>query len=375
MRAVDPDKVETPIGYVDLQRVRSNAKKIASYCKEHGLNWRPHIKTHKSREIARLQIDAGATGITVATLREAEVMSTVTEDLLLAYPPVGDLKLKRLIQLPHELDLKVALDSAQVLKPLAAACASAERQVGILIERDVGLGRVGVQRVEEVIQLADLAQELDGVDFRGIMFYPGQIRMAEVDQDAHVREVAALVEEMTVALAKAGFVPDIVSGGSTPTLWRSHNYSGITEIRSGSSVFFDLEALRVGVASHDDLAYTVLATVVSTAVHGGAVVDAGSKALSKEVRSAEGDYGVLFDRAEVTVKTLNEEHGVLDLSRTDWEPRIGDQVRIVPNHVCVSVNLQDSLLAQDGDTHVMLNLEAKGRSLWADESLRSAHQN
>ena len=268
MRAVDPTAVETPIGYVDLQRVRSNAKKIASYSEEHGLNWRPHIKTHKSREIARLQIDAGATGITVATLREAEVMSTVTEDLLLAYPPVGAPKLQRLTQLPRELDLKVALDSAQVLEPLAAAAASADRQVGILIERDVGLGRVGVQSVEEVVQLAELAQDLDGVDFRGLMFYPGQIRMAEVEQDTHVREVAALVEEMTMALDAVGLVPEIISGGSTPTLWRSHNYGGINEIRSGSSIFFDLEALRVGVASHDDLAYTVLTTVVSTAVQG-----------------------------------------------------------------------------------------------------------
>ena len=204
MSVVDPAAVETPIGCVDLQRVRSNAQKIASYAEEHGLKWRPHIKTHKSREIARLQIDAGATGITVATLREAEVMSTVTQDLLLAYPPVGAPKLQRLTQLPRELDLKVALDSAQVLEPLAAAAASADRQVGILIERDVGLGRVGVQSVEEVVQLAELSQELDGVDFRGLMFYPGQIRMAEVEQDAHVREVAALVEEMNVALDDVG---------------------------------------------------------------------------------------------------------------------------------------------------------------------------
>ena len=373
MRAVDPTAVEPPIGYVDLQRVRSNAKKIASYSEEHGLKWRPHIKTHKSRELARLQIDAGATGITVATLREAEVMSTVTQDLLLAYPPVGAPKLQRLTQLPRELDLKVALDSAQVLEPLAAAAASADRQVGILIERDVGLGRVGVQSVEEVVQLAELSQELDGVDFRGLMFYPGQIRMAEVEQDVHVREVAALVEEMTMALDAVGLVPEIISGGSTPTLWRSHNYGGINEIRSGSSIFFDLEALRVGVASHEDLAYTVLTTVVSTAVQGSAVVDAGSKALSKEVRSVEGDFGVLFDRPEITVKALNEEHGVLDLSRTDWEPTIGDQVRIIPNHVCVSVNLQDSLLAQDGNAHVMLNLEAKGRSLWDEKSLLNTH--
>ena len=116
--------VETPIGYVDLQRVRSNATRVASYAKAHGLRWRPHIKTHKCREIARLQLDAGALGITVATLREAEVMSTLTDDLLLAYPPVGDSKLERLTQLPRELDLKVALDSMQVLERLAAAAAA-----------------------------------------------------------------------------------------------------------------------------------------------------------------------------------------------------------------------------------------------------------
>jgi D-serine deaminase-like pyridoxal phosphate-dependent protein len=364
LREVDPAVVETPIGYVDLQRVRSNATRVASYAKAHGLRWRPHIKTHKCREIARLQLDAGAIGITVATLREAEVMSTLTDDLLLAYPPVGDSKLERLTQLPRELDLKVALDSMQVLERLAAAAAAADRQVGVLIERDVGLERVGVQSVEEVLDLAELAQDLDGVDFCGLLFYPGQIRMAELEQDAHVRKVAALVEEMIIKLNAAGLPPEIVSGGSTPTLWQSHKFGGITEIRSGSCIFFDQEALRVGVASHNDVAYTVLATVVSTAVHGSAVVDSGSKALAKEERSANGDFGVLFDRPEVTVAALNEEHGVLDLSRTDWKPQIGEQVRIIPNHVCVSVNLQDSLLARDGDAHVMLNLEARGRGPW-----------
>ena len=364
MKVVDPATVETPIGYVDLQRTRLNAKKIASYAEAHGLKWRPHVKTHKCRQIAKIQLDAGATGITVATLREAEVMSTVTQDLVLAYPPVGSSKMERLTQLPRELDLKVALDSAEVLQQLAVAATSAERQVGILIERDVGLGRVGVQSVEEVLQLATLAQNLEGVNFRGILFYPGQIRMVELEQETQVREVASLVEEMTMALDLAGLSPEIVSGGSTPTLWRSHNYGGITEIRSGSSIFYDLEALRIGVASHEDLAYTVLTTVVSTAVKGRAVVDAGSKALSKEGRSADGDFGVLFDRPEVTVTALNEELGVLDLSRTDWNPRVGEKVQVVPNHVCVSVNLQDALLAKDDDVHLILNLEARGRGYW-----------
>ncbi|HSM59537.1 MAG TPA: hypothetical protein VK849_02015, partial [Longimicrobiales bacterium] len=153
------------------------------------------------------------------------------------------------------------------------------------------------------------------------------------------------------------------SGGSTPTLWRSHEIAGLTEIRSGSCIFFDREGLAVGVAGIDDLAYTVLATVVSTSVPGRAVVDAGSKALSKEGRGGEG-FGVLLDRPEVWVVGLSEEHGVLDVSGSDWRPVVGERVRIVPNHVCVSVNLQDALLARDGDRHALLALEGRGRGPW-----------
>ena len=166
------------------------------------------------------------------------------------------------------------------------------------------------------------------------------------------------------ALGAADLVPEIVSGGSTPTLRRSHEIGGVTEIRSGSCIYNDREGLDVGTASNEDLAYTVLATVVSTAVAGHAVVDAGSKALAKEARGGDGGYGILLDRPEVQVTGLSEEHGVLDLSATDWKPRIGDRVRIVPNHVCVSVNLQDQLLAWDGQDHSLLTLEGRGRGPW-----------
>ncbi len=170
--------------------------------------------------------------------------------------------------------------------------------------------------------------------------------------------------EMLERLSAEGLRAEIVSGGSTPTLWRSHQMSGLTEIRSGSCIFFDREGLDVGVASADDLAYTVLATVVSTAVPGCAVVDAGSKALAKESRGGGGGFGVLLDRPEVTVDGLSEEHGVLDISGSDWIPTIGERVRIVPNHVCVSVNLQDHLLAKEGDRYRLLELQGKGRGAW-----------
>lgn len=364
MTPVDPAVVETPIGYVDLRCVRANARRVARYAAEHGLAWRPHIKTHKSREVAGIQLEAGARGLTVATLREAEVMSEVTHDLLLAYPPVGQAKLDRLVRLPEGLDLKVSLDSADVLVPLARAATTAGRPVGILVEQDVGLGRVGLSWTPEVVRLAESVAGLEGVDFRGIMFYPGHIRMSEAAQTDPLSEVSARVRATLAGIEEAGLACEIVSGGSTPTLWRSHEFSGLTEIRSGSCIYNDREGLDIGVASRDDLAYTVLATVVSTAVEGRAVVDAGSKAISKEGRGGEGGFGVLLDRPDVTVASLSEEHGVLDISGSSWRPEIGERVRIVPNHVCVSVNLQDQLLARDGDEHRFLQLEGRGRGPW-----------
>jgi D-serine deaminase-like pyridoxal phosphate-dependent protein len=359
----NPQEVETPVGYLDLDRVRANAGRVAEYAREHGLRWRPHIKTHKSTVVARIQLDAGARGLTVATPREAEVMATVTSDLLLAYPPVGRSKLDRLAALDPEVELKVALDSSVVLEGLARAGRAAGRTFGVLVEADVGLGRVGVQSPDAVVDLAKQAAGEEGVEFRGVLFYPGHIRVEEARQAEPIADVATRLSRVLRALEAVGLPADIVSGGSTPTLWSSHHMAGITEIRSGSCIFFDREALELGVARREDLAYTVLATVVSTAVPGRAVVDAGSKALAKEGRGGDG-FGFLLDHPDVSVAGLSEEHGVLDLSHTEWRPAIGERVRIVPNHVCVSVNLQDALLAREGDGHRILPLEGRGRGRW-----------
>ncbi|HSW29648.1 MAG TPA: alanine racemase [Longimicrobiales bacterium] len=362
-RAVDLDDIETPIGYVDLERVRANARRMAGYTAEHGLGWRPHIKTHKSTAIARIQLEAGARGLSVATLREAEVMATLTDDLLLAYPPVGKAKLDRLVGLPAHVDIKVALDALPVLTALSERAVAAGMTVGVLVELDMGLGRVGVQSPEAAVALAREAQRLPGVAYRGVLFYPGHIRTPPPEQAPAMGILAERLARVLDALGAAGLPPGIVSGGSTPTLSNSHLVPGLTEVRPGSGIFFDKEALEIGVAGLDDMAYTVLATVVSTSVPGRAVVDAGSKSLTKEARGAA-NFGFLLDHPEVTLAGLSEEHGVLDVSRSSWVPAVGDRVRIVPNHVCVSVNLQDALLARDGDRHTLLALEARGRTPW-----------
>ena len=353
---------ETPVGVIDVPRVRANARRAASYCREHGIAWRPHVKTHKCLEVARIQLEEGAAGLTVATPREAEVMSTVCDDLVLAYPPLGRSKVGRLVRLAEHVRLGVGLDSAEALRPLAAAAADQGRTIEILVELDAGLGRVGVAEPSDALALAELVRDLPGVAFRGLMFYPGHLRVSAEALEAGLGELNGRITDFLDAFERGGIPVGVVSGGSTPTLWESHRIEGLTEVRPGTCIYNDRDIVSLGACGVDDLAYSVLATVVSTVVSGQAVVDAGSKALAKEhIRSDGTGFGCLLDRPEVAVKALSEEHGVLDLTGVDWRPAVGDRVRIVPNHVCVSVNLQDHVVAVDADGARRWPLDARGR--------------
>ncbi len=334
--------------------MRANIGRAASYCAEHGLNWRPHAKTHKTPELAREQVDAGAVGVSVATPGEAVVMAGVVDDLLLAYPPLGEAKLRRLMGLPDHVRLTVGLDSVDALRPLASAARAAGRSVGVLIELDLGMRRVGVQTPDEAVRLARDAVDLAGVEYHGVMFYPGHIRGHADEQGPAIASLSDQLADFREALAAAGHAPQVVSGGSTPTFWRSHEIEGLTEVRPGTNIFNDRTTALVGACDWSECAYSILSTVVSTSVPGQAVIDAGSKALAKEELRAEGGgFGALLDRPEILVKSVSEEHGVLDLTSTEWRPTVGEQVRVVPNHVCVSVNLNDRLMGVEGDRVVV----------------------
>lgn len=358
--AASLDEIETPASLVDVDLVRANLLRAAEYTRAHGLAWRPHVKTHKIPELAAEQLRAGAVGLTVATPREAEVMAAVADDILLAYPPLGTSKLARLMALPERVRLTVGLDSAEAAEALAAAARGAGRTVGVLVEIDAGMGRVGVQAPDDAVALARLAGEA-GLEYRGVMFYPGHVRGPVDGQGPALRAISDRLAVFLEALDRAGLPAGTVSGGSTPTFWRSHEIAGLTEVRPGTSIFNDRTTAMVGACAWDECAYSVLATVVSTAVPGQAVIDAGSKALAKEELRAEGGgYGALLDRPDVVVKAVSEEHGLLDLSGTDWRPRVGDRVRVVPNHVCVSVNLSERLWGVRGDA-VVGSWEVAGR--------------
>lgn len=358
------DTLETPAAVVDLDRMAANLDRMADYARAHGLALRPHIKTHKTPELAAEQLRRGAVGVTVATPREAEVMAAVADDILVAYPPVGRQRLERLLALPERVRLTVALDSAEALAALDLAAHDAGREVGVLVELDLGMRRCGVPTPEAAVALARAAAESRAVAYRGVMFYPGHIREPVDEQGSALQRLNADLARFLDALVAAGLAPSVVSGGSTPAAFASHTIDGLTEIRPGTYIFNDRTTALVGACAWDDCAYTILATVVSTAVPGQAVVDAGSKALAREEIRAPGasGYGALLDRPDVVVRATSEEHGILDLSHTDWRPRVGDRVRIVPNHVCVSVHLQDRLWGVRGEEVVgEWRVAARGR--------------
>jgi D-serine deaminase-like pyridoxal phosphate-dependent protein len=358
-------ELETPIPVVDLDRLARNLDRAAEYATSHGLALRPHIKTHKSPRIAREQLDRGAVGVTCATPFEAEVMSEVCDDILVAYPPVGEARAARLAALPERVKLTVALDSMRAIGELAHAAHVALRPIGVYVELDLGMHRVGTPRLDEAIELAKAVRDRPPLEFAGIAFYPGHVREQVDQQTPKLTELSAALRAALDAFEKAGVPVKAVSGGSTPTLWHTHEIPGVTEFRPGTYVYNDRTTAAIGACVWDDCALTVLATVVSTAVRGQAVIDAGTKALGREpmrgTDSADG-FGCVLGEPDVIVKSMSEEHGMLDLSRTLWRPNVGDKVRIIPNHVCIVVHLNDIIAGVRGDVvETTWPVSARGR--------------
>lgn len=349
---------------MELDRLAQNLDRMAAYAALHGLALRPHVKTHKSPRVAAEQMRLGALGLTCATPREAEVMSDVAGDVLVNYPVVGTPKLARLMSLPANVRLTVAVDSEPAIEQLAEAAREGGREVDVYVELDLGMHRVGVPNVDLAIALARQVLRHPRLRYAGITFYPGHIRQHVDEQQTHLKRLATDISAAIHMMDKAGVRPSVVSGGSTPAAWRMHEVAGVTEVRPGTYVYNDRGTAALGACAWEDCAFTVLATVVSTAVPDQAVVDAGSKALGREpMRGVEGEgFGALIDRPDVTVQRMSEEHGILDLKDTDWRPEVGEQVRIVPNHVCVVVHLNDTMYGVRGDVvEVTWPVAARGR--------------
>ena len=358
-------EIETPALVVDLDILERNLSRVASYAREHRLRLRPHTKTHKSIRLARRQLESGAGGLTVAKVSEAEVMlGAEPENVLVAYPIVGRAKLERLMAVARRTRVTVALDSMFTALELSAAARASGVQGGVLAEVDVGLGRVGVSPGEPLLELARGIRGLSNLSLEGIAFYPGHVKSWDPASQAAFAGVAELLGRILSDFRRAGIEVRTVSGGSTPTLFHSHEMPGLTEIRPGTYIFNDVNTVHSGGCAWEDCAATVLATVVSTARPGQMIVDGGSKTFSSDrlANPADATFGRLTDAPSARFHKMNEEHGFIDITQVQRQFAIGDRVRIVPNHICVAVNLHEQVYGLRGDAvEEIWKVDARGK--------------
>jgi D-serine deaminase-like pyridoxal phosphate-dependent protein len=324
---------------VDLDRAEANITKLQRYLDSHGIANRPHIKTHKLPLIAHLQMAAGATGITVQTLGEAEVMvASGLDDVLITYNLIGNEKVVRLARLARMARVRVAVDNAVALDTVAAAASRAGTEIGVLIEFESGKRRQGVLEPNEALKLAREATSAGDLRFLGLLTYPSSPAVAPWIASARERFDAA------------GIPIHVVSAGGTPGMWHAHEIPGLTEYRAGTSIYHDRKSVANGSADLDECALHVHTTVVSMPTSTRGVIDAGSKTLTSDrVPPETGDgYGLILEYPDAVITELSEEHGVVDFSACPARPDIGHRLRIVPNHVCPVSNLVDDVYVHRG---------------------------
>jgi D-serine deaminase-like pyridoxal phosphate-dependent protein len=338
---VSLDGLETPALLLDLDIMEANLAAMAARLRDRGITLRPHAKTHKSAHVARRQLDHGAAGLTVATIAEAEAFARHGfTDLFIAYPVVArGIKADRLAGLARRVKLRVGVDSVAGAQALAGALtrADAPAPAEVLIEIDSGHHRTGVPPTAAG-ELAAACRSL-GLDVAGVFTHgghsyahPGGGAEAAKDEDAALSEAAR-------QLTGAGFDVREVSAGSTPTVPFAGRH--VTEERPGTYAFYDRQQLMLGSCDAGQIAVTIAATVVSTAVSGQAVIDAGSKALASDRPGWLTGHGSVPGLGDAVVASLSENHGMVDLG--GWPaPPVGTVVTVVPNHVCTAVNLFDS---------------------------------
>jgi D-serine deaminase-like pyridoxal phosphate-dependent protein len=345
----DLDTVATPIPVVHLDLLEANLTSWADAIAAHGARLRPHAKTHKTVEVARMQLERGAAGLTVAKPSEglALLPSGVT-DVFVAYPIVGSAKIAQLLALAREVRVSSSIDDLGAATALSDAALDAGTVLEVLVDVDTGLRRTGLAP-EEAVELGVSAASLPGLRVMGVFSYAGypSTRPEAEERRAWSHQEARTSVEVADALRERGLEIDTVSVAGTPTARYAAEIAGITEVRPGIYAFGDANYSRIGAVGVEECALRILATVVSRPSAGRAVVDAGTKALAAD-EGLDSTYGYLPAHPQARLTRVWEEHGVLELSLDEGSGRaglaIGDRVEIVPNHVCPAVNLAPHLL-------------------------------
>ncbi|MGO4571230.1 alanine racemase [Microvirga sp. 2TAF3] len=359
---VDLPDLKTPFVLIHKGRLLENLRRAAAIAEGAGIRLRPHVKTHKSVELARLQQAHGAAGLTASKPSEAEVFVRAGfKDILLAYPVVDPERVMSLLQAADRAGASVTFiaDSMEGIAALARAGERFNRIIPVQFKIDVGLHRCGVAADSPALErLALSLREHAFLTFAGLLSHAGHAYAAK-DREQLLEVSRSEQRQMAFAkdrLAKLGYPDATISVGSTPTVFTSESFVGIDEIRPGNYVFFDLTAVRLGVASVDDIALGVVTTIVS-ANDQFYIVDSGSKALTSDLgahSSGGAGFGLALPLGDNGAKSetlpvvrLSEEHGFIE--RRESRLPIGTRMLVLPNHACPVVNLFDSVAIHDSD--------------------------
>ena len=346
-----PQEIDTPDIMIDVDILDRNIERMALAVRARGLSLRPHAKTHKIPEIAARQLAAGAAGLTVATIGEAEVFAAAgVENLFIAYPLwISPQKAGRLRRLSETAQIAVGVDSAEGATRLGTGLGSAAGSLSVLVEVDSGHHRSGVHP-DAVTPVARAAAQ-SGLKVAGVFTFPGHSYAPGMPVEAAMQEQQAL-DRAAEVLAAAGFEATCRSGGSTPTAMLTGD-SAATEVRPGVYVFGDAQQLELGRCPLEDIALTVAATVVShhAAPAGGPagfIIDAGSKVLGSDRPAWASGFGRLMDHPDARITALSEHHATVEWPEPGTRPAIGDRLRVIPNHVCLAMNLVDDVAVVSG---------------------------
>ena len=361
-----PDGIVTPAIMIDVDVLDRNIQRMASSMLSRGLRLRPHVKTHKTLEIAAKQLAAGAVGLTVATIGEAEVFAAGgATDIFIAYPLwVEAHHAERLRKLARTCSIAVGTDSAESATAMGRQLGADARSIDVLIEVDSGHHRSGVLP-EEVVDVARAAAA-SGLNIAGVFTFPGHSYKPGMPRDAAGNENEAL-GRASAALEHAGFEVRTISGGSTPTALLDAETLA-TELRPGVYVFGDAQQLELERCTWDDIALTVAATVVSRHESDGGnvrrvVVDAGSKILGSDRPDWATGYGRLPEYREARITALSEHHATVVWPDSEELPALGTRLRLIPNHVCLAMNLVDQVtVVRAGAVVDTWKVAARGRN-------------
>ncbi len=347
-------RVGTPAVVVDLDVVDRNIARTQKLCDAAGIKNRPHMKTHKSGPMARKQVKAGAIGVACQKLGEAEAMLDAgIEDILICYNILGAARSGKLADVLRRAPLKIAADNPVSLAAYSEAGAAAGRVVDVLVECDTGRKRAGVVTPAEAIELARLIRDDPHLNFKGLMLYP-----TGEDWPA----VQRYLDETLAGIAELGLEAEIISTGGTPNLAALGVLKGVTEHRAGTSIYNDRMMMTNGAATQEDCALSVYTTVVSRAAPERGILDAGSKTLTSDTGGGLDGHGFIVEHPDARIAGFSEEHGMLDLSKCVDKPEIGEVVRVIPNHVCVVVNMVDRIVGvRDGRIEQIFKVDARGQ--------------